>query len=374
MWHGARQGRWLGARSIRLHTVKPLSKHVTDSRKAKRLYFVDSSGIVPLDTAEDEKRLLGEEYLRVFHLDANVALDFAKFGQGRIELSGVPHLTELARLASDYEIALQWDLGVAELAYDSKTHSVVPERSGELARAVRRGLSGVEAGARLSKSRRCLVDGLGVEEIRSYLPVVESFYTHLLKIELLARAGLSRRQALKSLRLYVDWANNSLRSVSTHALQLACNVFGGDLEAAKVLRIGSSEPVEARARNAAWDLTHAFAMHYETSQKVGKKIKQTILVTRDRGLSYFASSCIVAVFVRGSPLGDMTLTGYRLNQPHFISQTPELRVILDQVMAQQKSRIDRGDNALPGHIRKILRQVEMSLADEDGPAVPGTTS
>ena len=319
----------------------------------RELLFVDSNGDVDLTTSAGVLRLSQDNAFRTIHLDANLTLGLASCGRGTLAPDRAPHLAQLVSIAFESQTALQWELGVEELATTTPASEVDSCRK-ELESHIRDGLSTVLSFLRVRGRHPVFVHRLGAKEIGTYRPVHEVLYTHCLKIEEIASQGLKREQAIQHVVEYVTWANNSLRNISAHGMQLALDVFGGEPRATRLLRVGSDKPLVQRAGNAAWDMLHAFAMHYETARPVGKKLKRTLLATTDRALHYAATACVVAAFVRDSPIGDMTLTGMRFTQPHFQDRKAALQEVMTAAYAQQRRRIDAGDSASPAAIRKQL--------------------
>lgn len=343
----------------------PWSRHRFAQHRAtglsdRELFFADTNGDVDLTTLADVVRLSQDNNFRTFHLDANLSLGLANCGRGALAPDRAPHLAQLITIAFKSRSAVQWELGVEELATTGLDVNVESRRT-ELERQVAAGLSSVLTFLGISGRHQVFVHRLGAKEVSTYRPVHLAFYTHCLKIEEIANRGLKRDQAIPNVAEYLSWANDQLKNISAHSLQLALDVFGGEPRAARLLRVGSDKPLLVRARNAAWDMVHAFAMHYETARPVGKKLKRTLLATTDQALHYAATSCVVAAFVRDSPIGDFTLTGMRFTQPHFQDRKTAIQEVTTSAYAKQRGRIDAQDSASPAAIRKELANLEARL-------------
>ena len=321
--------------------------------------LIDSNGPVQFSAEEAVHAIRTDGLFRTIHLDANLTLDLAKIGAGRLDPTRGTS-SELLQLAVRTDSAIDCDLAIAEMSEGALRAAGDRTRRSSLQRDVPLGVRAVERSLML-RVGSVSVGHLGRREVDSYSRVHLAFYTHLLKIEQMARTRLGKSHSVLNLSEYLTWADTVARNVSAHCLQVAFDVFGGESRAARLLSIASSKPQKSRAWNAAWDLVHAFAMHYETTRPIGRTMKRAFLATRDQALSYVARRCVVAAFVRASPIGDVTLAGFRIDQPFLIHQQNEVRLMLERTFESQRRRIDQADSASPGEMARLRDQLEAEL-------------
>src|SRR5436309_434276 len=184
----------------------------------------DCKGIVAAETEAHLAALRSDGFVRVIHLDANLVLDFARVGAGRAAPDSAD-LGGLLRLAAATDTSIDYDLAVAELA------------------------AGAARVGDLNRKAKVIVRHIGEAEVKSYDSVRIGYYTHLLYIEQQAKQRPGKAAAVENVATYIDWANNRLKNLSGHCLQLALDVFGGESRAARLLAINSSKPQESRAWN-----------------------------------------------------------------------------------------------------------------------------
>jgi len=320
--------------------------------------LIDCKGIVAAETESHLAALRSDGFVRVIHLDANLVLDSARIGAGRATPDSAA-LGGLLRLAAATQTSIDYDLAVAELAAGAARVGDLNRKS-KLRAELSGGIRAVESHHGLRKGT-VVVRRIGEAEVKSYDWVRIGYYTHLLYIEQLAKQRPGKAAAVENVATYIDWANNRLKNVSGHCLQVALDVFGGTSQAARLLAMNSSKPQESRAWNAAWDLVHAYAMHYETTRPLRGTMKRAFLATRDRALSYVAQRCVVAVYVKDSPAGDTTLVCYRIDQPFLSPHKSRIEGMIREMFEAQRSRIERGDVVTRKEMARMRDTLERGL-------------
>lgn len=323
------------------------------------LELIDSNGLVSVRTDADVKALRDDGFARTIHLDANIALDLSRVGAGK---SGTIDTVvgDLLQLAVSTDTAVDYDLAVEELATGAAHATGDLTRASTLRRDINSGIRLVETHLGLQRGSVC-IGHIGPREVASYNNVHLGYYTHLLRIEQIAKTRPGRAAAVDNMSEYIRWANEELKSVVAHCLQVALDIFGGEPRAARLLGITSSKTQHSRAWNAAWDLVHAYAMQCETSRQVGHTMKRALLATRDRALSYVAQRCVVAIYVRDSPIGDTTLVRHRIDQPFFVDRNGEVTTLIAEVFASQRRRIERSDVLTRRSLLRMRDELEKEL-------------
>ena len=320
--------------------------------------LIDCKGIVAAETEADLAALRSDGFVRVIHLDANLVLDFARVGASRATPDSAA-LGDLLQLAAATETSIDSDLAVAELAAGAARVGDLNRRS-KLRAELSAGIRAVESHHGLRKGA-VVMRHTGQAEVKSYEWVRIGYYTHLLYIEQPAKQRPGKAAAVENVAAYIDWANSRLKNVSGHCLQVALDVFGDESQAARLLAINSSRPQESRAWNAAWDLVHAFAMHYETARPLRGSMKRAFLATRDRALSYVAQRCVVAIYVRDSPAGGTTLVRYRIDQPFLSAHKTRIEGLIRDMFEAQRSRIERRDVVTRKELARMRDALERGL-------------
>lgn len=321
--------------------------------------LVDPNGVVDVSAPGAAEAIRDDGFLRTLHLDANLTLDLANVGTGKLA-PGRADVTEVVRFAVASDTAIDSDLGVEELSRGALRSSGDADRGSKLRRQIAAALRLVEQNLGLQPGT-VSVAHLGRAEVNSYMRVHLGAYAHLLRIEQIAKQKPRKADALDNVAEYLRWANEVAKNITAYCLQVSLDVFGGEPRAARLLSVGSSKPQESRAWNAAWDIVHAFAMHEETSRPVGQRLKRAFLATRDQALSYVAQRCVVAVFVRSSPLGDMSIASMKIDQPFLLPQKAKVEKLLADSFAAQRRRIEVGDSASPRDIARIRDRLEREL-------------
>ena len=186
--------------------------------------LIDPNGLVDVIAPGAAEAVRGDGFLRTLYLDANLTLDLANVGAGKCAVSGTA-VRDVLHFAAASETAIDYGLAVEELARGALRSAGDATRGSKL-----RGQ--IAAGTRLIDSQLDLgtrvvpVAHLGRAELDSYMRVHLAAYTHLLRIEQIAKARPGKAAALKNVSEYLRWAND-IANVTAYCLQVALDVYCG---------------------------------------------------------------------------------------------------------------------------------------------------
>ncbi|WP_312285860.1 hypothetical protein [Chryseobacterium gleum] len=115
---------------------------------------------------------------------------------------------------------------------------------------------------------------------------VNPYYAGLLKICEIAQRGMGQNRAQKNVEEFYHWMENDLGYMIGHEYRLALQIFGGNSEYWKMLRLGSKKEIILKeSMKSAWDIFHAkMSTNNELLSELVSRNVRPIFVTKDSRL------------------------------------------------------------------------------------------